>query len=138
LAAAARSLGVVEQTLCNWIMLHRAGALKGVAGRNAVTAEQVEISRLRAELARVKMERDILGKATAFFARGPEVKYAFIQRHRRTWPIRVQCRVLGVSVSGYHQHMGRRREIARPLHLSDEALLVHISADYAENRGACG
>jgi transposase len=26
-------------------------------------AEQMEISRLRAELARVKMERDILGKA---------------------------------------------------------------------------
>ena len=66
------------------------------------------------------------------------MKYAFIQRHRRIWPIRVQCRVLGVSVSGYHQHMGRRREIARRRHLSDEALLVHISAVYAENRGAYG
>ncbi len=30
----------------------------------------LEISRLRAELARVTMERDILGKATAFFAKG--------------------------------------------------------------------
>jgi hypothetical protein len=38
----------------------------------------MEISRLRAELARVKMERDILGKATAYFAKGPEMKYAFI------------------------------------------------------------
>ena len=66
MAAAARSLGVVEQTLGNWIKLHRAGALKGVSGRMAVTAEQMEISRLRAELARVTMERDILGKATAF------------------------------------------------------------------------
>ena len=36
----------------------------------AVSAEQMEISRLRAELARVKMERDILGKATAYFAKG--------------------------------------------------------------------
>jgi putative transposase len=53
------------------------------------------------------------------------VKYAFIQRHRRIWPIRVQCRVLGVSVSGFHQHLARRREIARRRHLSDEALLVH-------------
>jgi len=70
LAAAARSLGVAEQTLGNWIKLHRAGALKGVAGKHAVTAEQMEISRLRAELARVTMERDILGKATAFFAKG--------------------------------------------------------------------
>jgi putative transposase len=45
---------------------------------------------------------------------------------------------LGVSVSGYHQHLARRREIARRRHLSDEALLVHIRAVYAENRGAYG
>ena len=66
------------------------------------------------------------------------MKYAFIQRHKRIWPIRVQCHVLGVSVSGYHQHLARRRQIARRRHLSDEALLVHISAAYAENRGAYG
>jgi hypothetical protein len=30
------------------------------------------------------------------------MKYAFIQRHKRVWPICVQCRVLLVSVSGYH------------------------------------
>ena len=70
MAAAARSLGVVEQTLGNWIKLHRAGRLKGASGRQQVSAEQMEISRLRAELARVTMERDILGKATAFFAKG--------------------------------------------------------------------
>jgi transposase len=69
-AAAARSLGVVEQTLSHWVKLHRAGELKGTIGKSAVTAEQMEISRLRAELARVTMERDILGKATAFFAKG--------------------------------------------------------------------
>ena len=66
------------------------------------------------------------------------MKYAFIQRHKRVWPIRVQCRVLQVSVSGYHQHLARRREIAQRRHLSDEALLVHIRAAYAENRGAYG
>jgi transposase InsO family protein len=66
------------------------------------------------------------------------VKYAFIQRHRRFWPIRVQCRVLEVSVSGYHQHLARRAKIAQRRHLSDQALVVHISAVYAENRGAYG
>jgi transposase-like protein len=35
-----------------------------------VSDEQIEISRLRAELARVKMEPDILEKATAYFAKG--------------------------------------------------------------------
>ena len=69
IAAAARSLGVVEQTLYNWVKAKREGRLKGLASSKAVSAEQMEISRLRAELARVKMERDILGKATAFFAK---------------------------------------------------------------------
>ena len=69
-ASAARSLGVVEQTLGNWVKAHRAGSLKGASSRPLVTAEQMEISRLRAELARVTMERDILGKATAYFAKG--------------------------------------------------------------------
>jgi transposase-like protein len=43
-AAAACSLGVVEQTLGNWIKLHQAGALKGVSGSMAVTAEQIMTS----------------------------------------------------------------------------------------------
>jgi transposase len=70
LAEAARSLGVVEQTLSNWVKAHHSWTLKEVSGKSPVTAEQMEISRLRAELARVTMERDILGKATAYFAKG--------------------------------------------------------------------
>jgi transposase len=70
IASASRTLGVVEQTLFNWVKVHREGRLKGADSRSKVTAEQMEISRLRAELARVKMERDILGKATAYFAKG--------------------------------------------------------------------
>ena len=66
------------------------------------------------------------------------MKYAFIQRNKLVWPISVQCRVLLVSVSGYHAHLSRRLDIAQRRHLSDEALLVHISAVYAENRGAYG
>ena len=68
IAQAARSLGVVEQTLFNWVRAKRLGKLEGAEGK-PVTAEQMEISRLKAELARVKMERDILGKATAYFAK---------------------------------------------------------------------
>ena len=66
IAAAARSLGVVEQTLFNWVKAKRQGKVQGADSKSkVVSAEQMEISRLRAELARVKMERDILGKATA-------------------------------------------------------------------------
>jgi transposase len=70
IAAAARSVGVVEQTLFNWVKAKREGRLKATSSSPAVSAEPMEISRLRAELSRVKMERDILGKATAYFAKG--------------------------------------------------------------------
>jgi putative transposase len=66
------------------------------------------------------------------------VKYAFIQRHRRVWPISVQCRVLQVSVTGYHEHFMRRASNAQRRHLSDDALLVHIKAIHAETRGGYG
>src|ERR1035438_5109494 len=36
-AAAARSLGVVEQTLGNWVREHRAGALKGASSKPQVS-----------------------------------------------------------------------------------------------------
>jgi transposase-like protein len=42
IAAAARSLGVVDQTLFNWVKAHRAGKLTGIDTK-AVSAEQMEI-----------------------------------------------------------------------------------------------
>jgi transposase len=52
----------------DWIKADDAGKLNG-AGKQ-VSAEQMEIARLRAENAKLRMERDILGKATAYFAKG--------------------------------------------------------------------
>ena len=68
IAATAKILGIAEQTLHNWIKAEQQGRLGG-PGSKPVSPEQMEIARLRAELARVKMERDILGKATAYFAK---------------------------------------------------------------------
>ena len=64
----AKILGVPTQTLGNWVRLSDKGQLAG-AGDKPVSQEQMELARLRAELSRVKMERDILKKATAYFAR---------------------------------------------------------------------
>jgi putative transposase len=66
------------------------------------------------------------------------VKYAFIRQHRQRWPIRVPCRVLGVSAAGYHEHWLRSRSANSRRPLSEEALLVQIRAIYAESRGAYG
>lgn len=65
-AQVARELGVSEQTLANWRKAARAGKL--LAG-TPVTAQEMELTRLRAELAKAKMENEILKKAAAYFAR---------------------------------------------------------------------
>ena len=67
-AVTAKVLGMPKQTLENWVRLGEKGQLKG-AGDKPVSAEQMELARLRAQLARVTMERDILKKATAYFAK---------------------------------------------------------------------
>ncbi len=66
------------------------------------------------------------------------MKYAFIYRNKRVWPISVQCRVLRVSVAGYHEHFVRRRDRVQRRHLSDAALLAHIRAVFEQSRGAYG
>ncbi len=68
IVVAARELGLVEQTLRNWVKATEAGKLVG-AGAKPVTPEQMELSRLRAENARLKMHVEILKKATAYFAK---------------------------------------------------------------------
>ena len=64
----AKILGMPVQTLGNWVRRSEKGQLRG-AGDKPVSAEQMELARLRAENARLRMERDILKKATAYFAR---------------------------------------------------------------------
>ena len=64
----AKVLGIPQPTLDNWIRLSAEGKLTG-AGTKPVSAEQMELARLRAELSRVRMERDILKNATAYFAK---------------------------------------------------------------------
>ncbi len=64
----AKILGLPKGSLENWIRWDDNGSL--TSGKDKVISqEQVELARLRAELARVKMERDILKKATAYFAK---------------------------------------------------------------------
>ena len=67
-AVTAKVLGMPKQTLDTWVRRSEKGQLVG-AGDKPVSAEQMELARLRAQLARVTMERDILKKATAYFAK---------------------------------------------------------------------
>jgi transposase len=64
----ARELGLVEQTLRNWVKAAERGKLNP-PGAKIITPEQMELSRLRVENARLRMECEILKKATAYFAK---------------------------------------------------------------------
>jgi len=66
---AARQLGISIKTLDNWIRLARDGKPWSSAERKPVSEQESELARLRAENAELRMEREILKKATAFFAR---------------------------------------------------------------------
>lgn len=68
ISGVAKELGIIEQTLRNWIKAAEAGKLTG-AGSKPITPEQMELSRLRAENIRLKREFEIIKKAMAYFAR---------------------------------------------------------------------
>jgi transposase len=68
-ATAARQLDISVKTLGNWLDASRAGRPLSSPARQPVGELESELARLRAENATLKMEREILKKATAFFAK---------------------------------------------------------------------
>ena len=66
-AAAARDLGLTESSLRNWVEQARADRTQGKTG--LTTAEREELAHLRKENRILLEEREILKKATAFFAK---------------------------------------------------------------------
>ena len=67
-AEVARRLGVSESRLHEWKKAVRAKGADAFPGSGHQTPAEEELRRLRAEVKRLEMERDILKKATAFFA----------------------------------------------------------------------
>ena len=69
-AEAAHRLSLPTSTLANWVKVYKSGKL-GDIGKTyrPLTEVEIELARAKKELAVVKMERDILKKAAAYFAR---------------------------------------------------------------------
>ena len=67
---ASRRLDLPKSTIFNWIRSARAGKLGEIGKQQRQLSEaELELARLKRELAKVRMERDILKKAAAYFAR---------------------------------------------------------------------
>jgi transposase len=66
---AARDLDLHENVLRKWIRETSVDPRHAFPGHGQMKPEQLEIDRLRKEVAKLKAERDILKKAAAYFAR---------------------------------------------------------------------
>ncbi len=67
IGAVARELDLTPSALGSWVARAQADRTKGRTG--LTSEERVELARLRKENRELRMERDILNKAAAFFAK---------------------------------------------------------------------
>ena len=68
-AELSREFGVTAQSIAAWVAQAAANSGKPVRGKDVLSsAERDELMRLRRENKRLQQERDILAKATAWFA----------------------------------------------------------------------
>ena len=65
---AAKSLGIDASTLRFWVRKFGTKSINGAAAPTGEVAVRNEIRKLREEVRRLRIEREILKKATAFFA----------------------------------------------------------------------
>ena len=67
-AEAARSLDINANMLGRWVKEHQLGDGQTFRGNGKLNSEQEEIRKLKSQLKRLEMEKEILKKATVFFA----------------------------------------------------------------------
>jgi transposase len=70
IAQVARELGVVEQTLGNWVKAWRDANPEPETALSPV--ERARVKEMEDEIRRLRMENEVLKKAAAFFARTPQ------------------------------------------------------------------
>jgi transposase len=66
---AAKRLAIPKGTLANWVAASKVSTRPSAPGARSAAELVADNARLRKELAEARMERDILKKATAYFAR---------------------------------------------------------------------
>jgi transposase len=96
--AAGHSLGVSGVLIGRWKGEREDHETEAISGNGKRPTEQQRIHELESENGRLRMEREILKKATAFIAN--ETTCRFIEEQQKAWPITLMCGVSGVSRSG--------------------------------------
>jgi transposase len=117
-AEAAEKLGIPKGSLGNWVMnAKRRGHDRVLPGEPTMQELKAEVTRLRKELPRAEMEREIVKKAAAYFAK-ESLQDAV-------------CKVLKVSHSGYRAWQDR------PISDSNASRPDKSCATYTERPTCC-
>ena len=92
------------QTIRNWIA--QADLDEGRRRDRLTTLVLAELRKLRKENRQLRVEREILAKAAAWFALDERSDFhevfRFVRVNQTDYPITTMCRLLGVSTSGYY------------------------------------
>ncbi|HDS1187928.1 IS3 family transposase [Stenotrophomonas maltophilia] len=132
-AQVARELGIRDSLLTRWKREAQAVGKAAFVGTGSPRDE--EIARLKRELARITKERGFFARSGDVLCQGIILRYQVIERCRDEFPIRLMCRCLRVSTSGYYD-WSKRLPSARQR--DNERLLSRIHALHQDSRGTLG
>ncbi len=133
---AGKRLSLSPSTLTIWVKAYKSGKLSEVGSTQRPLSEQeMEIARLKRELAEVKMERNILKKSGSVLCEGVAARCAMIKGMRLGYSASFLCRVLYVSASGYYARLNRKPSCRE---LEDTRLGIEIQAVQKRTRETCG
>ncbi|WP_229979634.1 IS3 family transposase [Stenotrophomonas lactitubi] len=132
-AQVARELGIRDTLLTRW--KREAQGPGAIAFGGTGTPRDEELARLKRELARVKKERDFPARSGDVLCKGIILRYQVIERCRDEFPIRLMCRCLKVSASGYYA-WSKRPASARQV--DNERLAVRMRELHEDSRGTLG
>ncbi|WP_448570070.1 IS3 family transposase [Thalassotalea ganghwensis] len=119
---AAASLGITDKLLYNW----KAKFESEQSGNTLNADERAELVKLRKEVKELRMEKEILKKASSLLPKGNEITFQTIKQLAPTFPVVKLCKIMKVSRSAYYAWLNRPAKIitAEQLHLYRRAKAI--------------
>lgn len=125
------------QTVRNWLKQSDVDA--GHRKDGLTSEERTELFRLRKQVKQLTIEREILSKAAAWFAREtdvlPKKSFQLVKSNQAKYRIVTICKTLGVSASGYYAWLSREPS---PRRRSDITIGDQVEAIHRRSRNTYG